>query len=653
MMKLSIVIVNYNVKHFLEQCLNAVYKAIENIPAEVFVVDNNSVDGSAFMVKSKFPGVHFIENKVNVGFSKANNQAFELATGEYILALNPDTLVEEASLSKCIRFMDEHIDTGGLGVKMIDGKGNFLPESKRALPTPITSFYKIFGFSRLFPKSKIFGRYHLGHIDNDMVSEVEILCGAFMLMRKKALEITGYFDEAFFMYGEDIDLSYRLLKAGYKNIYFPETTIIHYKGESTKKGSINYVIVFYNAMLIFARKHFSKKNIALFSLSIKFAIYFRASLSIIKRFIGRMFLPFADAALIYSGYIIIKPIWENFKFNREGTYPPMFLYVIVPVYILIWLMSLVFSGAYDKPISLKSAVNGILYGTFAILVLYALLPLDLRFSRALILIGAMWSLVILLLLRLALHFLRVNTFRLSLLQKRTTVIVGEEREASRISDMFKTYPANAELIGIVNPLEDEPNGNDYIGNLSQLTEIVKINKVDEIIFSGKNLSAQEIINNMLQLAEFNVDFKIAPPESMMIIGSSSINTFGDFYLMNLNSIASSKNRRNKRTIDIICALLFLLTSPALIFIFRRKGQFLLNCFKVLIGQRTWVGYHETGAHQYSLPGLKRGYLSSASSIQEKLADTEMLNKINMMYAKDYRVINDLNIIFKGFKKLGQ
>jgi GT2 family glycosyltransferase len=278
-MKLSIVIVNYNVQHFLEQCLHSVRKASENIPTEIFVVDNNSVDGSIAMVKQKFPEVQLIENKKNTGFSFANNQAMRIAKGEYVLLLNPDTVVEEDTFEKVVAFMDAHPNAGGLGVKMLDGKGNFLPESKRGLPTPAVAFYKIFGFSRLFPRSKTFGKYHLGFLDKDKTHEVDILSGAFMLMRKATLDKVGLLDETFFMYGEDIDLSYRIILGGYKNYYFPETRIIHYKGESTKKSSVNYVFVFYKAMVIFANKHFSQNNAKLFSFLINIAIYLRAGVA--------------------------------------------------------------------------------------------------------------------------------------------------------------------------------------------------------------------------------------------------------------------------------------------------------------------------------------------------------------------------------------
>ena len=220
-MKLSIVIVNYNVSYFLEQCLRSVYVALGQIDAEVFVVDNNSVDNSVEMLKHQFPQVKLIVNKENLGFSKANNQAIRVSSGEYVLLLNPDTIVESDTFEKVLAFMDEHPQCGGLGVKMVDGKGNFLPESKRSVPLPSVAFYKIFGLSAMFKSSKRFGKYHLTYLDENEINKVEVLSGAFMLLRKSVIDEIGLLDEDYFMYGEDIDLSYRIIKAGYDNYYFP------------------------------------------------------------------------------------------------------------------------------------------------------------------------------------------------------------------------------------------------------------------------------------------------------------------------------------------------------------------------------------------------------------------------------------------------
>ncbi|RYZ26186.1 MAG: glycosyltransferase family 2 protein, partial [Chitinophagaceae bacterium] len=250
-MMLSVIIVNYNVKYFLEQCLHSVQKAAEKMTAEIIVVDNNSTDESLPYLYPKFPEVKFIQNGANSGFGKACNRGLAEATGEYILFLNPDTIVAEDSFSKCIDFLKTNADCGALGVKMIDGSGRFLKESKRAFPSPLTSLFKLAGLSRIFPKSKLFSRYHLGHLSKDENHEVDVLAGAFLMTKKELLQKVGSFDDAFFMYGEDVDLSYRIQKAGYRNYYFSGTAIIHFKGESTKRGSLNYVKMFYQAMITF------------------------------------------------------------------------------------------------------------------------------------------------------------------------------------------------------------------------------------------------------------------------------------------------------------------------------------------------------------------------------------------------------------------
>lgn len=251
---------------------------------EVFVVDNHSQDDSLDYLMPRFPEVRFIANTENVGFARANNQAIEQSTGKYVLLLNPDTVIAENTLYEVFQFMEAHPEAGGTGVKMLDGDGRFLPESKRGFPTPWVSFCKIFGLSALFPHSRIFGRYHMKYLSPDECHPIDILSGAFMFMRRETLDKSGLLDESFFMYGEDIDLSYRLVLAGYTNYFLP-TPIIHYKGESTKKGSLRYVRVFYEAMLIFFKKHYPHYSKGYY-LAVKFSIFFRASLAAAYRVVS-------------------------------------------------------------------------------------------------------------------------------------------------------------------------------------------------------------------------------------------------------------------------------------------------------------------------------------------------------------------------------
>ncbi|MDR2914403.1 MAG: glycosyltransferase family 2 protein [Tannerella sp.] len=257
--KLSVVIVNYNVKYFLEQCLRSVEAAVAGLEVEIFVVDNHSADGSLEYLKPRFPGVTFIANEDNVGFARANNQAIQQAGGEYVLLLNPDTVAGEESIRTLCFFMDEHPECGGTGVKMINGNGAFLAESKRSFPTPWVAFCKLSGLSKIFPRSQAFSRYGLPFLDANKPHTVDVLSGAFMFLRHDALEKAGLLDEAFFMYGEDIDLSYRIKQSGYLNYYIPER-LLHYKGESTRHGDIKYIKAFYGAMLIFYRKYYPRSG---------------------------------------------------------------------------------------------------------------------------------------------------------------------------------------------------------------------------------------------------------------------------------------------------------------------------------------------------------------------------------------------------------
>jgi len=650
MTKLSIIIVNYNVKHFLEQCLISVFNAITNIETEVFVVDNNSVDGSSAMIKEKYPSVSLIENKKNHGFSFANNQAMRIAKGQYILLINPDTVVEEDCFEKCISFMDSNPDAGALGAKMIDGKGRFLPESKRALPTPSVSFYKIFGLSRLFPKSKRFARYHLGHLDNDTINEIEILPGAFMFMRKETLDKTGLLDEDYFMYGEDIDLSYRIINAGYKNYYFPETTIIHYKGESTKKGSLNYVFIFYNAMIIFARKHFSSKNVKLYSLLINLAIYFRAFIAIINRFIKSSFLPILDIVNVFLSFYLLKPLWEQYKFGIQDYYPSEFLSIAVPSYIFIWIISLWFNNGYSKQIKIINLTKGIFIGSLFILALYALLPLNLRFSRALILLGTISSLIVIILNRLVVHYINYFPQKYKQNKELQIVIVGFTKEIERVSNIIKEAEIKPRIIGNVSP-SSETQESYHIGNLNQLHEIIKIHKIDEVVFCAKDIQSNQIISSMLELTGLNINFKIAQPDTLSIIGSNSIETSGELYSIDINAISKEENIRSKRVFDIFSSICILIISPLLLILPKFRINLLNNTFNVLFNKKTWVGYYLQNTNSNNLPKIKKGILSPIDLLKDNNISDIYIKNSNMVYAKDYNIWNDFKILLKGFKNI--
>ena len=657
-MKLSIVIVNYNVEHFLEQCLHSVYTALEGIDGEVWVVDNNSVDGSLAMLERKFPQAKVIANKENVGFAKANNQALRQAQGEYVLLLNPDTLVEPDTFGKCLDFMDKTPDAGGLGVKMLNGNGEFLPESKRGLPVPSVAFYKIFGLSKLFPKSKKFGAYHLTYLSPDEINAVDVLSGAFMLMRKSALDKVGLLDEDYFMYGEDIDLSYRITQGGYKNYYFPETRIIHYKGESTKKSSVNYVYVFYNAMRIFANKHFSQKNAKLFNWLITLAIWFRASLALLSRLFQTILLPLIDFAAIYGGMYALSLYWDiNILSARNSSFPPIYRKVFIPLYILIWIISMACCGSYKKPVTAAKSNKGILIGTVIILLIYALLPETYRFSRAVTILGAMWTMLVVNLIRYLMRRFNISSTLFGGKDKRRIAVIGQGEEAARVAALVRIVNKKCDFIGIVRS-EGQPEDTQaqdtfrQLGHIGQLQDIISIYRINEVVFCSKDISADNIISLMTQLQESQVEYKIAPEESDSIIGSNSINTYDEIYGVHVNSITKAGNRRKKRIFDIVVSCLLLLFLWADIWFVQKKNTFVHNIFDVLTGKKSWVGCEKQDGEE-NLPELRPGVLHPSDAFKFSQADPSLIHKVNVTYLQDYSLLTDLNILYRGFKHLGR
>ncbi|MEA4966927.1 MAG: glycosyltransferase [Bacteroidaceae bacterium] len=653
-MKLSIVIVNYNVAYFLEHCLYSVRNALKGIEAEIFVVDNNSVDNSIAMLKEKFPEVILIANKDNVGFSRANNQAIRISKGEYVLILNPDTVVEEDTFAKCISFMDSHKDCGALGVKMIDGSGKFLKESKRGFPSPWTSFCKMSGLTSLFPHSKKYANYYMGHLSEDEVNEVDILAGAYMMMRKECLDKVGLLDEDYFMYGEDIDLSYRITKGGYKNYYFPKARIIHYKGESTKKASMNYVYTFYNAMVIFAQKHLTKKQTKLFSTLIKLAIWLRAGFAFCSRIFKNSLLPLLDFVLVYLAYYLLVSWWSVNIWEDANYYPLQYIYIVVPIYIFIWLLSIYLSGGYSKPIRIPKIISGVFFGMITILVFYSLLPEQLRYSRALVLLGAVVSLFIIISIRLVYRYFSTGSWLPKDERRKRYIIIGDETEAVRVADLLRTTDAQAEFIGLTKEDDKETDNPNFVGNISQIKEIIKIYQINEVIFCAKSISQQRIISTMAELKADNLHFIIAPPETDFIIGSNTINTPTDLYVISVNSISDDDNKRKKRLLDITLALFTLLFSPILCFTIKRPIGLWKNTFSVLFGSKTWIGYSNTSTiSNNSLPKIKKGILTTQDSLDKKDVDLSTLNRLNLLYARNYRLQSDFNTFIKAFREIGR
>jgi GT2 family glycosyltransferase len=649
-MKLSIVIVNFNVRYFLEQALHSVYNAITDIESEIFVVDNASSDDSVHMLRSKFPGVKLIANSENTGFSVANNQAIRQATGEYILLLNPDTLVEEDTFRKCLEFLDKRQSIGGLGVKMIDGSGVFLPESKRGFPSPSVAFYKTFGLSKLFPKSKVFNQYHLGYLDENKNWEVDVLAGAFMLLRKSVLDKIGLLDERFFMYGEDIDLSYRIQKAGYQNYYFSDTTIIHYKGESTKKGDLNYVKTFYNAMILFAKKHFKGSLAGVFIIFLNLAIYFRAGLTIFKNIFKRGHYVLFDILVIFFGIAIIKDFWANYFYADPSYFKPSLLRFNAPLYTSIWILSLFFSGVYDKPFELKRLFRGLFIGLLIIASVYGFLNVEYRSSRAIILLTTVWTLFFTGAYRYLHFFLKYKSLNILDGLSTKVIIVGSVDESSKVRKVLDNVHVKKNIIGIVSIDKQDAEEASVIDTIDNLEEIVQIFDVNEIIFCAKDIPSQKIIDWMAVLGS-RIDFKILPQESLSIIGSSSKENPGELYTVDVRfNITDDVAKRNKRLVDLFFACIFILLLPLMLIIVKERINFVKNIYRVLLARLTWVGYNKSPSK--SLPKLKKGVIANDQSFIGKDLTESSKYKLNFIYAKDYHIGKDIKLIVENLQNMG-
>jgi len=654
---LSIIIVNYNVKEFIQNLLESIKSASLNLKTEIIVVDNASDDGSIELIKQKYPYVHLIENHRNEGFSKANNLGLKIAKGKYLLLLNPDTIVKEDTFEKMISFFEATPEAGMAGCKLLNTDGTLQLACRRGFPGPWASFTKVTGLSTLFPKSPLFARYNLTYLDENKTYAVDAISGAFMMIRREVYEKIGGLDETFFMYGEDLDLCYRVNKAGYKVYYVHSTEIIHYKGESTKRSNLNEVKVFYEAMHIFVKKYYSGSFFLLLflrlAISIRemFAFFGKRKLVIISVLTDLIFYNFTVflAVKIYSGYT-----------DWETGIPDYGIPVIYTIPVVVHILTSAVLSVYKRDkLSVLRTLGAVVAGFFVITSLTFFFK-DYAFSRGVVLIlyftlpftlGG-WRIFS------KLWFKAGVSGEMSF--RKRAIIVGTGDEALRLANKLRKKKGGySQIVGLIGSkrvqVGEKLDGFEVVGSLETIVRVIRERGIQEVIFTTGELSYNSIIGIVASCRKENVEFQITGGESDFMVSKSEVSILNEIQLFEVNyNIVLPLHKIIKKSFDILFSLFILLFLFPILFIGRlirgRENKFYSSIKKVplvLGGEYSFVGPRREAAPGETWTGKKGLTGFWLTDIDEDEDST----KSDIFYAKNQNIWLDLEIIGKTFNKL--
>jgi len=653
---LSIIIVNYNVKEFLLNLLHSIEKASEHLTKEIIIVDNASDDGSVEFIRSKFPSVILIDNKTNVGFGKANNQGLAVAKGEYILLINPDTVVSEDTFEKMIAFFNSHPEAGLAGCKILNSDGSLQLACRRSFPGPWTSFTKVTGLSTLFPNSRLFAKYNLTYLDENKTYEVDAISGSFMMMKKEVYEKTGGFDEQFFMYGEDLDLCYRIKKAGFKVYYVHTSRIIHYKGESTKRSSLDETKIFYDAMYVFVKKHFA--SFFLVEAILRTAIGFRKLFAFLGKRKLIIFTMIADFIFFNLCLFIAEKIYKGMT-GWVG-FDPSAYYVIYTIPAVIYLAAAFFSGVYKKDrLSVLRNFTSIVF-SFLIVTSATFFFKQYAFSRAVVIITFILFIVLTTLFRVILKlFFKVGVKTDGVIHKRL-VVVGTNNEAVTIAEKLKLKRSDIHsLIGLISKTSSDIgkdiNGFKVLGSIQNIQKILSEQKINEVILSSKELSYGEMVSLVSSNSSNSVDYKIVGTDMNFVVGKTSVSMLDNIPLVEIHyNLSNPMIRYSKILFDYTLGLLALFLVYPFIYFFSKLGskktgfiKFVLGVPSVIAGKKSFVGPKNSSNEENKFYG-KSG-LTGLWYVEEN--DDTQLEKLDFFYAKNQNIWLDLEILGKTFGKM--